>query len=148
MKEDAYPLMNFATAIIVQMLRADNKKAGRLPQIKALIEDAQKIAEREELVSPDDFWAKIGVTEAKLVSYFHEYLSGKQGAFAEKIRDGLVREYEDAWRQYGSARELNSIIEHYTFLVATIKNNDAHKDLRDALEKILNSLRSMSEQGD
>jgi hypothetical protein len=130
------------------MLRADNKKADRLPEIEALVEDAQEIAEKEALVSPDDFWAKIAVTDAKLVGYLHENLRGKQGTFTENIRDGLVREYEDAWRQYGSARELNSIIEHYTFLVATIRSSDAHKDLCNALEKILNSLRSMSEQGD
>jgi hypothetical protein len=75
-------------------------------------------------------------------------LNSKQKTFSEKNYDKLVEEYKTAWTQYGSAREFNSIIEHYAFLVAVLKNIDTNKNLGNALEKILNSLKSMYEEHD
>ena len=148
LKEDAYPLINFATAVIVQILRTGDHEKSRLSEIQSLIDLAQKTAEKDAQDSPDLFWAKIGMTEVKLINQLYEYLNGQRGTFTEKIRDELVREYEDAWKQYGSVRELNSIIETYTFMIAVIKRIDTHEKLCDMLEKILNSIKSLHEEAD
>lgn len=146
-KEDAYPLTNYVTAMVVQLLRTGDRDPGRISEIKKFIDDARAIAEKEKLNSPDDFWAKIGVTEVRLVEHLHGRLGEKRRASSQKLHDGVLAEYATAWKQYGSARELNSIIEHYAFLVKVLKEIEAQKDLCEELEKILNSLRSMYEEG-
>ena len=145
-REGTYPLTNVLTAKIIQMLRTSNPDMSKLPEIKKLKEEVVRMAEKDALNSPDDFWAKIGVTDAKLLDSLYRYLSRKQKHFSDKIYAELVKEYRTAWRQYGSARQLSSIIEHYSFLVAVLKNSEAHEDLCNVLETILNSLKLMVEE--
>ena len=57
-----------------------------------------------------------------------------------------MNEYLTAWKQFGSARELNSIIEHYAFLTAVLGTSKANKKLCAALEKIMASLKSKYEE--
>jgi len=150
-KEDtspqAYPLVNTVTTRVIQMLRASVLDNSKLSELKKQLDDAEKLARKEQLNSPDDFWAATGITDVKLLLHLYDYMKGKQKVFSEKIHDELVEEYRTAWKQYGSARELNSIIEHYAFIVAVIKKPDSHVDLCAVLEKILNSLKSIYEEG-
>ncbi|MBN1453645.1 MAG: CHAT domain-containing protein [Anaerolineales bacterium] len=147
-KNSTYPLTNVLTARIVQMLRTSDPDTSKFPEIKKLIYVVSKTAEKDELNSPDDFWAKTGVTDVKLLDYLYKYLNSKQKTFSEKNHEKLVEEYKTAWAQYGSAREFNSIMEHYAFLVAVLRNVDTNKNLYNVLEKILNSLKSMYEEED
>lgn len=142
---EAYPLKNYLAALILQMLRSGARSKRKLADIGALIDAVQKMAVQNQRKSPDDFWANVGVTEAKLVLHLHAHLGGRKNAFGEKVHDELVREYKNAWGQYGSVRELNSILEHYIFLAAVLRNIKAHEDLCRVLEKIVHSLRSMYE---
>ena len=144
-REGAYPLTNALTARILQMLRTSDLDRSKLPEIKELKVEAENLAEKDALNSLDDFWAKIGVTDAKLLNYLYKYLNSKKEVFSNKIHIELVEDYRNAWRQYGSARQLNSIIDHYSFLVAVLEKFEAHENLHNALEKILNSLNSMVE---
>jgi CHAT domain-containing protein/pimeloyl-ACP methyl ester carboxylesterase len=144
----AYPLTNALTATIVQMLRAIAIDISKLPDIRKQIADVENLASKDQLNSSDDFWAATGVTDVKLLLHLYEYMKGKKKAVSGKIHDDLVREYKTAWEQYGSARELNSIIEHYAFLAAVIRKTAAHEDLCDVLEKILGSLKSTYEEVD
>jgi hypothetical protein len=52
--------------------------------------------------------------------------------------------------QYGSVRELNSIIDSYAFLVAVLKrleaNKNAHENVCRVLKRISNSLKSIYEE--
>ena len=139
----AYPLVNALTTTIVQMLRASVPVRSKLPDLKKQIEEAEKLARKDQLSSPDNFWAATGVTDVKLLWHLYEYMKSNQKVFGEKIHDELVRDYRIAWEQYGSARELNSIIEHFAFLAAVIQRADAHKNLCSVLEKISKSLNSL-----
>ena len=149
-KEEVYPLANALTATLVQILRASSPNLSKLPEIKKQIDLAEALARKNQLYFPDDFWAAVGVTDVKLLIYLYEYLNGKQKNFSEKIHDDLVREYRTAWRQYGSARELNSLIESYAFLAAVLKRLDASKNAHEnvcrVLKKISNSLKSTYEE--
>ena len=147
-ENNPYPLTNALAAIIVQMLRAGKSNMSKLSKLKELIDKAGKMAEKGALGSPDDFWARTGVTDARLLDNLYKYMKGKQKTFSEKNHDELIKEYETAWKQYGSARQLNSIIEHYAFLVAVLKKIETHENLCNILEKILNSLKSMYEEVD
>jgi hypothetical protein len=144
----AYPLANALTATIVQMLRASALDISKLPAIRKQIQDVEDLANKDQLYASDDFWAATGLTDVKLLLHLYDYMKGKKKVVGQKIHDDLVREYKTAWEQYGSARELNSIIEHYAFLAAIIKKSNAHEDLRSVLEKILASLKSTYEEAD
>lgn len=145
--KDAYPLQNYLVAAIIQILRSGVRPKEKIAELRRHIEMIQELAAKNKLSAPDDFWANIGVTEAHLVDHLHQYTSGKPRAFTEEISRGLVNEYRDAWRQYGSARELNSILEHYTFLAAVLKKNEENADLCREIEKMAGALKSMYEEG-
>ena len=149
MSYDAYPLTNALTTTIVQMLRARVIDISELPDLKKQIDDAEKLARKNRALFPDDFWAATGVTDIKMLRYLYEYLKNKKQDF-ETIHDELVEEYKTSWKQYGSARELNSIIEHYAFLAAVIerldaKKKNAHEKVCQLLKKISNSLKAKYE---
>jgi hypothetical protein len=118
-------------------------------EMEEQIKEAKIMAAAEQEKSPDDFWAAIGLTDVKMLEYLLKYLRGRQ-KFGEEVHDELVEEYKKAWGQYGSAREINSIIEHYAFLAAVIMKPDSrkntHQGLHNVLEKILNSLISTYEK--
>lgn len=147
-QNNPYPLTNTLTAKIAQLLRSKEHEniKNNLPKIKELKDEVEKLAEKDKINSPDDFWATIGVTDVKLLAYLLEYLQGNEKIFTEKVHNELVKEYRIAWKQYGSARELNSVIEHYSFLVAVLNKAGLHDNLRSILEKILLSLKTMSEE--
>jgi hypothetical protein len=147
LQESAYPRNNELSAKLMRSLRAGKPTAERLAELKALMETAVAQAKKEAQGSPDDFWAKTAVTDATLLEHLHKFLGGRQNSLNEKIIDELVKDYKTAWRQFGSARELNSIIENYAFLAAVLKNIDKNRSLFEALEKILNSLKSMYAEG-
>jgi pimeloyl-ACP methyl ester carboxylesterase len=144
---DTYPLKNYLVTAIVQMLRSGVQPKGRLAELKQLIDLVQGVAVKNKLNAPDDFWANVGVTEAKFVDRLHQYVSGRQKSFTEELSHELVDEYRVAWEQYGSARELNSILEHYTFLAAVLKKNEKNANLCREIEKIASSLKSMLDEG-
>jgi hypothetical protein len=146
-KEDAYPLTNALTASLVQMLRSGDPDKSRLAEVAERIETAKSIAEKKRLSSRDDFWARTGLVEANLVYHLHKYLSSGRKTFSEKVHDELIKEYKSAWQQYGSARQLNTILEHYTFLMAVLNKTDEHKNLCRELERIISSLKSVYEEG-
>jgi pimeloyl-ACP methyl ester carboxylesterase len=147
-KEDPYPLINALIAASVQLLRSKEPDKVRIADLKHLVEEAKSLAEKKRLASSDDFWARTGEAEAELVEQFHTYLSKGGKKFSRDVHDKLVRVYDDAWKQYGSARQLNSIIEHYAFLVAVLGKSERYASLREELERILKSLQEMFEAAD
>ena len=148
-KKVVYPLTNLIVAKIVRALWKGKPGQKQLTEMEAQIKEARSMAIAEQEKSPDDFWAAIGVTDVKMLEYLFKYLKGRQ-KFSETIHDELVEEYKKAWGQYGSAREINSVIEHYAFLLAVIKKPDSqkntHQDLHNVLQKILDSLTSIYEK--
>jgi hypothetical protein len=66
-------------------------------------------------------------------------------ALSEERFDGLFEEYKSTWNRFGSARELNSVIEHYAFLAAVLKGIEPHQNLSGYLDKTLSLLRSIFE---
>ena len=149
-KEEVYSLTNLVVAKIVRALWNGKPGVKQLAEMEEQIKEARKLAATEQKKSPDDFWAAIGLTDIKMLEHLLKYLKGSQKNFSETVHDELVDEYKKAWGQYGSAREINSIIEHYAFLLAVIRKPDSkknkHQDLRNVLEKIFNSLTSIYER--
>ena len=142
-KEEVYSLTNLVVAKIIRALSTGKPGVKQLAKIEEQIKEARRLAVAEQEKSPDDFWAAIGLTDIKMLEYLLNYLKGRQ-KFSETIHDELVKEYQQAWGQYGSAREINSVIEHYAFLSAVITKPDSgknsHKDLHSVLDKIRDSL--------
>jgi hypothetical protein len=147
-EKSIYPLTNALVAKIVRALRAGRPGKSQLSEIAQLKDEARKLAVTGQMDAPDDFWAATGVIDIKLLDYLYRHLSGKKNVFGDKVHDELVGEYKDAWKQYGSVRELNSITDHYAFLVAVIRKSKAHENLCKVLEKILASLKSMCKEAD
>jgi CHAT domain-containing protein len=141
--KSSYPLSNALAANIVRRLRSGKTDKGKLAGLKAEVNEAIAQAEKESKGGRTDFWAKTGVTDARLLENLFKCLGGKGKTFNDKLHDELVNQYNTAWRQFGSARELNSIIEHYAFVAATLKKAKPFDESRESLEKILASLRSM-----
>lgn len=139
-KGELYPLANALTATLVQMLRAGSPDRRKLPGIKKQIDVAEDLARKNQLHFPDDFWAATGVTDVKLLIHLYEYLNGKKKNFGEEIHAELVKEYRTAWKQYGSARELNSIIESYAFLTAVITRLESGKNVHDNVCRVVKSI--------
>jgi len=148
--KDPYPLVNALVARIALLLRSnDEEKAKKeFPELTKQLEEAKQFADEVKEMEPEDFWAAIGQADLKLLGNLVDYLSPKKTGLSDKVYDELVRDYRIAWKQYGSQRELNSVIEHYAFLVAVLKAFDPDDNLCGVLENIFSTLRSMSEEAD
>lgn len=145
--QDPYPLTNVLVARILRLLRTNDPDEikGELPELIELKEEALRLAELQKLKSPDDFWASVGGTDANLTGCLLDYVHSDPTSLREELFEGLVRDYATTWRRYGSARELNSIIEHYAFLSTVLRGVENHKNLAGILGKTLLSLTSMTE---
>ncbi|HET9587352.1 MAG TPA: CHAT domain-containing protein [Anaerolineales bacterium] len=142
-----YPLTNHLTAKIARLLRANDPDETQkaFPLLADLARESARLAELEKLHAPDDFWAGIGGTDANLVGHLVDYVQSGSNGFGEELLEDLIKDYTTIWRRYGSARELNSVIENYAFLAAVLKATERHKDLSDFLLRISSSLNSISE---
>jgi CHAT domain-containing protein/pimeloyl-ACP methyl ester carboxylesterase len=147
--KDPYPLTNALAAQVALLLRlGDEQKVKKeLPELKNQKDEAQRFAKGMKDSAPEDFWATIGVTDLKLLDYLIDYLDRKKRP-PDQVCEELLEEYKKAWKQYGSQREINSVIEHYAFLVAILKECDQEDQVCGVLRKIHNELRSMSEAAD
>jgi hypothetical protein len=147
-KENPYPLINALVAKVIRLLRTNDSEEikNALPELTELTTQAIRLAEIEKLNAQDDFWASIGSTDANLIDYLVSYMQSGSKNFNEERFDELTSAYTMTWRRYGSAREFNSVIEHYAFLSATLKGIEPHKKLSSSLLKILSSLHSISEK--
>ena len=145
--DNTYPLTNALVAKVIRLLRASDPEEvkARLPELIKLTEAAASLAEKKRDISQDDFWASIGVIDVSMISHLLKYIKSGHKAIDEKLIDELVEEYQDTWIRYGSARELNSVIEQYTFLIAALEGIDRHKKLVDSLAKMLSKLNSIPE---
>jgi hypothetical protein len=143
-------LTNSLTASIARGLRGRKPDQRALEQLKTEVEAAVQQAEKESLGSGDDFWAKTADPDARLVAYLLKFLAGGREISGDKIhnkiQEELLHKYLTAWKQFGSARELNSIIEHYAFLAAVLGTSKSNKKLGTVLEKIVGSLKSKYEE--
>lgn len=144
--DDPYPLTNALVAKVVRLLRSGNAEEIKtmLPALVELKDEATRLAEIEKSNSTDDFWASIATTDVNLVAHMLNYMKSPK-AIDEAQFDELANEYKETWVRYGSARELNSIIDHYAFLTTMLEESQEHKKLADCLSKVLLSLRSLAE---
>jgi hypothetical protein len=141
-RKKGYPLTNHLAARIARLLRAsqpDHKKAVPAALEKRATE-ATSLAETERQKARDDFWAGIGFADAKLIGDLVRSLRSPSKTLSEAEVSELIDEYTNTWRRYGSARELNSVIEHYAFLAAVLKG----QKLSEQFEKIQSSLQSVA----
>jgi CHAT domain-containing protein len=148
-EKDPYPLTNALVAQIALLLRLgdEQKVKAELPKLRKQKDEAQRFADVKKANEPEDFWAAIGVTDLQLLDYLIGYLSHKK-PLSGQVHADLLKEYQKAWKQYGSQRELNSVIEHYAFLVAVLEECDSKDEVCSVLRNIYNDLRSMSEAED
>ena len=146
-KDNIYPLTNVLVAKVIRLLRANNPDEikSALPGLADLVKEAAGLA-KIGMNASDDFWINIGGTDVTLINYLVDYIQSDPKELREELFDGLVKDYKRTWRRYGSARELNSVIEQYAFLAAVLKGIESHKDLTNVLLKILASLNSISEK--
>ena len=144
--DDAYPLTNALVAKLVRAVRAGDPEElkNRLPEWEKLTETAAKLAEMRKVNAPDDFWASIGTTDVRLIERMLAYVKASSKNGGKPKLEELVDEYKQTWIRYGSARELNSVIEQYAFLVAVLEGIEQHQQLADSLREILSSLNSIS----
>ncbi len=145
---DPYALTNALVARIARLIRlGDEKKAaGEREELKELRDEAQALAVAMQDYDPESFWSAVGLADIQLLDSLIKYLSLRTKRVPDEAYEKLVEAYRTAWQQYGSTRELNSVIEHYTFLVAVIKEFDPDDNLCGVLENIYADLRTMSEE--
>jgi len=110
-----YPFVNRLLAKIVKLWLAAPK--GKQPRWDAALKDevdqAQTLAHLERLAG-NDFWSAIGVPDAKLAE---QICVGEMDASA---MEEIEKEYAEAWKRFGSKRELGSVIEHLEFLIQVL----------------------------
>ncbi len=141
--KSSYPLTNALTANILQTLRVGRSDKGKLEQLQLDMENAVVQANKASEELQDDFWAKTAITDVRLLQHLLKFIGGRQKTLNDKMFDELANEYRTAWRQFGSLRELNSIIGHYSFLVAVLQPIKAQEPLCKMLQKILDTLNSL-----
>lgn len=142
--KSSYPLTNALTANIVRRLRAGKPDRGNLTALKSEVANAVALAKKEAQAAGDSFWAKTAGANTLLMDYLCKLASGKLKSFDEKIKNELVKEYAQAWKHFGSARELNSIIEQYDFLASVI-TKPKYETTRKTLEKIKSAVKAMAQ---
>jgi len=147
---DPYPLVNAMVARIAYLVRSGDgvQAAEKHKTLKKEKDEAKRLAQALVAAEPESFWAAVGVADIKLLEGLIEYLSPEKVVLSNKMHDELVKNYRKAWKQYGSSRELNSVIEQYTFLVSVLKKFDPDNNLCGILEKIYEDLRAMLKEID
>jgi len=146
-QNNPYPLTNYLAARVIHLLRTADPEATKIVLPK-LVEDAAqaaRLADKEKINSPYDFWASVGSTDASLIVYLVDYLSSGPKDLREALFEELASAYITTWQRYGSARELNSVIEQYMFLSAMLKGIKGHKKLSSSIAKILSALDKIAE---
>ena len=114
-------------------------------ELKKQKDEAQGLAEAMRAYAPESFWTVVGLADTKLLEGLIEILNPKKKGLPNTLHEELVNAYRFAWMQYGSTRELYSVIEYYAFLLAVLKEFDPDDILCGVLENIYADLRSMSE---
>jgi hypothetical protein len=146
-EEDPYPLTNALVAKVILLLRSRDlekmEPQNNLTDLFKLKEEAAGLADIARGKSPDDFWASIGVTDVRLVAYMLDYLRDGPKKIDDTLPGSLVEEYRETWNRFGSAREFNSVIEQYAFLLAMLNGIEQHKIFAGSLTEILSSLNSI-----
>ena len=144
---DPYPLTNALIARIVRLVRLGDagKVAAARSELKKQKDEAQGLAEAMRAYAPESFWTVVGLADTKLLEGLIEILNPKKKGLPNTLHEELVNAYRFAWMQYGSTRELYSVIEYYAFLLAVLKEFDPDDILCGVLENIYADLRSMSE---
>jgi hypothetical protein len=147
-KDDTYPLTNALVAKVIRILRSIDPEESRkkLPELIELKIEAARLAEAFKAKNQDDFWASISVTDVNLVAHLLDHIKAPSKKINEAHFDHLVEEYKETWSRYGSARELNSVIEQYAFLAAVLQGIESRKTLSDLVTKVLSLLNSIPER--
>jgi len=145
---DPYPLNNALVAHVARLVRVGDKKTAEEEYggLKKQKDEALRLAVAMQAAQSESFWAAVGLADIELLEGLIDYLSPMRERLSDKLYEKLVEAYHTAWKQYGSSRELNSIIEHYWFLVAVLKEFDPDDDLCAVLENIYAALRKMVEE--
>ncbi|MEW6407033.1 MAG: tetratricopeptide repeat-containing protein, partial [Chloroflexota bacterium] len=143
---DSYPLSNYLVAQAARLLRTNDPEEipGALPELNRLVEQADNLVQTNLQNSPDDIWAANGVLDIRLIDYMVKYMWEGSQEVGDGVFDDLFEKYQITWQRFGSAREINSVIEHYAFLRAVLKVSESRKKLLDLLEKMLSSLKSIA----
>jgi hypothetical protein len=134
-------------AQVIRLLRANDPQAAQkaLAKLAEEVEQAARLAESEQANFPGDFWASIAISDASLLRHLLTCLEqGVQGLRQEQF-DKLAAEYKSTWKRYGSLRELNSVLEHYAFLVAVLKGIKDQDALSSYLKSTFSSLHELLE---
>ncbi|HUG34597.1 MAG TPA: hypothetical protein VMJ90_07495, partial [Anaerolineales bacterium] len=118
-----------------------------LTSLKKNVANLMALTEEEMQGSRDNFWTKTARINADLLVYLLNLLGGKVRTFDENVQIELVTRYADSWKQFGSARELNSVIEQYSFLAAVLRK-PKYDATRKTLEQIISALKAVSQGED
>ncbi len=133
-KVDSYPLINWLTADVLFKLTGDSP--GKPPGLKARLQQVVEAAAERNL-EKRNFWDEIAPIDATIL----EHLAGRD--LAKHTRE-IIDGYQEAKKQYGSPRELRSVVEHIKFLADMIhvaQNEKVKAELTAALEEILTGLK-------
>jgi hypothetical protein len=139
-----YRLKNYLTAKLILLLRSNNQERSEADSSDLVerIAKAASLAEIEQQNYPDDFWASTGCTDIQMIQIVIQCLPALSNGLREEQVNELIQEYTTRWRRCGSVWELNSVIEHFDFLVAVLKG---HK-ISEQLERIRVSLQSVTDR--
>ncbi len=118
--DDPYPYANMLPAqAVLYWIGAHQRRPSNYRKNLA---HAIKLMESQTETQPHDFWAAIGNIDAQLLNFLmhadDETLKSEDG---EKVDLGM--HYSIAWKRYGTARELATILDHLEFLVAIFQPN-------------------------
>jgi tetratricopeptide (TPR) repeat protein len=123
--KDPYPLIN---ALVAQIIRYWlGGVAQRDAELKGKFDTALKLATQRKEEHPNDFWAAVGLADAELA---HHLLQED----LKKHQVNLLKHYKDAWKHFGSPRELRSVIEHLEFIMMVLKS-DHREAAHDSKER-------------
>ncbi len=124
------PFHNYVTSCMIL------NWSGRRYNLKSRLSELRQQLDQNN--SPDDFWKLVERADYRLLDGL---INAEIGQNADAIGEG----YNDAKIRFGSARELNSVIEHIEFLIhmaeSLIKNTVDRATITCALESILTSIR-------
>jgi hypothetical protein len=121
--EDPYHLTN---ALVAEILRYWTGELGqRSRELESKFETALSLATERRDERPTDFWAAIGLADAEMAQYLFE------GELHQKHQKELLEQYKEAWKQFGSPRQLRSVIEQLEFMIA-IFNLKGHQPPHDS----------------
>ena len=144
-RESHYPITNQAFALAITNWLTDPESID-FSLLRRKLTTALKLAEAAKAQNTNSFWNAIGVSDVEFVQALYNMAGGKKRYTIDDLREDMQKladSYINAWKRFGSAGKLRSVIEQLHVLLVILKTEKEFLPGRDLGENDRNAILSI-----